>query len=128
MENVTPVPIVVIEDHPEHLDDLVTLLRCAGYVVAGFERAAAALEYLAHRPASLVITDIFMPEIDGFEVLKAVQKTHPRLPLIAVSSAASREHAHFLAGIKTLGARAVFAKPLDSRALLGAVSALVGAG
>jgi len=128
MEDTTPPRIVVIEDHPEHLDYLVTLLRRAGYVVAGFERAVSALDYIVHCSASLVITDVFMPEMDGFEVLKALQQARPGLPLIAVSSAASGERARFLAGIKTLGARAVFTKPLDSGALLGTVAALLLAG
>jgi CheY-like chemotaxis protein len=126
MEDLTRGPIVVIEDHPEHLDYLATLLRRTGYVVAGFERANSALDYLAHCPAGLVITEVFMPEMDGFEVLKALQQRYPHLPLIAVSSAASPERAHFLTGIKVLGARAVFTKPLDVCALLAVVSLLVG--
>ncbi len=126
MESATPAPIVVIEDHPEHLDYLATLLRRAGYVVAAFDNAMHALRYMAHCPVSLVITDVFMPEMDGFEVLRTLQQSHPGVPLIAVSGAASRDDADFLACMKTLGARAVFTKPLDATALLGAASLLAG--
>ncbi|MGO8916841.1 MAG: response regulator transcription factor [Stellaceae bacterium] len=128
MDNATPAPILIIEDHPEHLDYLATLLRRAGYGVAAFESAVAGVRYMTRCPVSLVITDVFMPEMDGFEVLKTLRQCHPEVPLIAVSGAASYDRADFLAGMQNLGAQAVFTKPLDAAALLGAVSLLVGAG
>jgi two-component system chemotaxis response regulator CheY len=128
MKNPAPARIVAIDDHAEHLDYLVTLLRRAGYVVEGFAHAVTALDYIARTPVSLVITDVFMPEMDGFEVLKALLQSHPELPLIAVSGTASPEHGRLLSGMKTLGARAVFTKPLDAAALLESVSVLIRAG
>lgn len=126
MENATPARIVVIEDHPEHLDYLTTLLCRAGYVVAAFKSAISALGYLAQCPAKLVITDVFMPEMDGFEVLKTLQQSHPGVPLIAVSGGGLLDRADFLGCMNDLGARAVFTKPLDAAALLGAIALLVG--
>ena len=128
MEDATPPRILIIEDHPEHRDYLAALLRRAGHLVVAFGSAPAALRYMADHPVSLVITDIFMPEMDGFEVLKTLQQTHPQVPLIAVSGGASYDRSDFLACMQNLGARAAFAKPLDAAALLGAVSLLIGAG
>ncbi|HXZ00722.1 MAG TPA: response regulator [Stellaceae bacterium] len=128
MENAGPARVAVIEDHPEHFDYLVALLRRAGYAVAAFDDAKSALCHLAHSPANLVITDVFMPEMDGFELLKELQEAHPGVPLIAVSGAASRDCTDFLACMKKLGARAVFTKPVDATELLDTVALLVERG
>ena len=120
--------IVVIEDHPEHLDFIATLLRRAGYRVAPFRAARAALAHVERSAVDLVITDVFMPEIDGFEVLRALQALRPDLPLIAVSGAASPDPVHFLGSIKSLGAREVLMKPIDAAALLAAVANILAAG
>jgi DNA-binding response OmpR family regulator len=69
--------IVLVDDHPEHLDYLATLLRRAGYRGAAFNRAAPALCHLKRYPPRLVITDVFTPEKDGFEVLQAVRDIFP---------------------------------------------------
>jgi two-component system response regulator GlrR len=118
--------IVLIDDHPEHLDYLATLLRRAGYGVAAFNHAALALCYLKRYPPRLVITDVFMPEKDGFEVLREVKRELPGLPLIAVSGAELGEQALYLESMRHLGAHAAFAKPVDDDALLATVAALIG--
>lgn len=119
--------VVIIDDYPEILDYLATLLDRAGYAVAAFDRAAAALDYIARHAVDLVITDIFMPELDGFEVLKILQRDHPELPLVAISGGVGSDVGLFLNGIRHLGARAAFSKPIDAAALLGAIACLLGA-
>jgi CheY-like chemotaxis protein len=125
MQNAVNRTVVVIEDHPEHLDFVTTLLSRAGYAVAGFSTAQAALRYLAIHPASLVITDVFMPEMDGFEVLKELKRACLEVPVIAVTGI-DRRQALFLDAMRHLGAHATFTKPVDAEALLGAVARLVG--
>ena len=117
--------VVVIEDHPEHLEYVVTLLRRAGHSVDGFTSAAAAMRHIALGATRLIITDVFMPDMDGFEVLKALQRTHPHIPVIAVTGAGSRQ-ALFLEAMRHMGARAGFTKPIDAAALLAAVARLLG--
>jgi CheY-like chemotaxis protein len=39
---------------------------------------------------SLILLDLIMPEMDGFETIKCINKTHPNLPVIAVSASASK--------------------------------------
>jgi len=116
--------IVVIEDHPEYLDYLATLLRRAGYTVATFTTGTAALRYIEHNPVSAVITDVFMPEMDGFEVLKEVRRRFPKLPIIAVSSCGACMPI-CLEAMQNLGASATFAKPVDADALLIAIARLI---
>ena len=122
MQNTTVVPIVVIEDHPEYLDYLATLLRRAGYAVFPFSAASAAVEHLRHHGASVVITDVFMPEMDGFEVLHEVRQLFPTLPVIAVSGDGLSWGPIFLDAMRHLGACAALAKPIDAAALLAAIA------
>jgi CheY-like chemotaxis protein len=122
MQNINIAPIVVIEDHPEYLDYLATLLRRAGYAVAPFTAAGAAVRFLQHHFASIVITDVFMPEMDGFEVLSEVRRRFPALPIIAVSGDAPGQGPTFLDAMRHLGACAALTKPIDAAALLAAIA------
>jgi CheY-like chemotaxis protein len=125
MPNASCDTIVVIEDHPEFRDYIATLLRRAGYAVIGFATAVAALRHIASVPARLIITDVFMPDMDGFEVLTELKRLHLDIPVIALTGADPR-HAMFLDAIKQMGARAGFTKPIDATALLAAVAHLGG--
>jgi len=118
-----PPHIVVIEDHPEYLDYVATLLRRAGYAVATFTKGTEALRYLEHNPAGVVVTDVFMPEMDGFEVLKEVRRRFPELPIIGVSGGGPLMPM-CLDAMQSLGANATFAKPVDADALLIAIARL----
>jgi two-component system, chemotaxis family, chemotaxis protein CheY len=117
--------IVVIDDHPEHLEYLALLLQRAGYIVAAFDKAQAALDYIARSPVDLVITDVFMPDLDGIEVLRALKQSLPALPVIAVSGVGPRSQPLFLGVMRHLGAAATFAKPVDDVTLLSTVARLV---
>src|SRR5689334_13146934 len=127
MQNTTVAPIVVIEDHPEYLDYLATLLRRAGYAVAPFTAASAAVQFLQRHPASIVITDVFMPEMDGFEVLRQVRRLFPTVPIIAMSGDGPSKGPMFLDAMRHLGACAALAKPIDPEALLAAIALCLAA-
>ncbi|HXZ00723.1 MAG TPA: response regulator [Stellaceae bacterium] len=119
--------IVVVEDHPAHLDYLAALLRRCGYEVDAFLSARAALHHLEQSSADLVITDVFMPGMDGFEVLKDLKRVRPELPIIAVSGSGPQDRSLFLDAMQQLGARAGLSKPLDIHSLLDLVARLTGA-
>ena len=124
MQPSKPVRIVVIDDHLVHLADLATLLRGAGYEVAPFPSGSAALASLGKGWPHLVVTDVFMPEMDGFEVLSIIQRVYPTLPVIAISDDVEGNGAKFLDRMLRLGARAAFPKPLDEAEFLRAVAVL----
>jgi CheY-like chemotaxis protein len=119
--------IVVIDDHPEHLDYLATLLRRAGYEVTAHTAAADAMDALKRWPAHLVVTDVFMPHMDGFEVLRTLKLHYPELPLIAIGGAFAPGGQSMLPFMRKLGASDTFTKPIDTAALLKSVATLVGA-
>jgi CheY-like chemotaxis protein len=102
--------IVIIDDHPEHLDYLAILLRHAGYLVAAFDKAQAALNHVARSSVDSSSPTCSMPDIDGIEVLRSLSRSFPDLPVIAVSDMGPRSQPLFFGMMRRLGARATFFK------------------
>lgn len=125
MPHGTLAAIVVIDDHPEHLELVETMLVRAGYEAVGFGKAAAALSYIEQRPASLIITDIYMPDMDGIELLRCLGRLFPAVPVIAISGSDRTRDGFLLKAMQAFGAHAIFTKPLDEAALLATVARLV---
>jgi two-component system, cell cycle sensor histidine kinase and response regulator CckA len=119
--------IVVIDDDGLALAACVALLRRAGYRVRAYSKARAALHDLALSPAALVITDVFMPECDGIEVVRQLAVSHPDLPVIGVSGMRGDIGDHCRRAMLQLGARHVLLKPYEPTLLLNTVRAVIGA-
>ncbi|MDQ6877423.1 MAG: response regulator [Candidatus Dormibacteraeota bacterium] len=103
-----------------------SILERGGYAVRTASDGAEALEMLTAQPADLVVTDLEMPGVDGFELIRGI-RAHPRLanvPVLIVSSRASDEdHQRGLdAGADGYIVKASF----DEAGLLTAVSRLLG--
>ncbi|MCF8092287.1 MAG: two-component system response regulator [Desulfotignum sp.] len=85
----TEKPIVMtVDDTPANLELLQGILQKQGYEVAAFPRGAMALKAAAKNPPDLVLLDIMMPEMDGFEVCRRF-KDHPELkeiPILFISA------------------------------------------
>jgi two-component SAPR family response regulator len=64
---------------------LSAVLEQAGYVVDVAEDGFEALKRMQHRMPDLVITDLRMPNMNGFELLSVIRKRFPELPTIAIS-------------------------------------------
>lgn len=111
--------IVIIDDDREHLSCLLECLGGAGYETAGYENGATAIADIGRNGADLVITDIFMPGMDGFEVLRHLQGAAPSLPVIAIDRAPPGDRS-FLEIIKRMGAADAI-RPVDCAALIAVV-------
>jgi len=118
--------IVVIDDDPHHLRFVVTLLERAGYSVVGFSDPQGALTGIDELSPKLIVTDIFMPHIDGFEVLRRVKEKTPRTPVVAMSGKSCGHGNLYLESIRMLGASVALAKPIVGRELVGAVDHILG--
>ncbi len=114
MAAVSPSTILAVDDDDINLKMLVFMLDDFGYKVRTATCGSEALESVAKQPPDLVVLDVMMPGLDGFEVLqllKADAKTEkiPVVMLTALSDDASRRRA------LKLGASRFFTKPADRR-------------
>ncbi|GAB4323205.1 MAG: sigma-54 dependent transcriptional regulator [Candidatus Sumerlaeia bacterium] len=81
--------LVIFEDEEHMCRVLSKFLNMEGYHVTTFVNPRQGLEYVAQYPPDIVITDIRMPELDGFEVLKRVRALDPRIVVLIITAYAT---------------------------------------
>ena len=96
--------IMVVDDTPANLKLLQEMLQAKGYLVLTFTRGASALKAVAKNPPDLILLDINMPEMNGFEVcerLKAdeVLKDIPVIFISALTETADKIKAFAVGGV-----------------------------
>lgn len=117
--------ILVVDDRPLNRDYLATLLRYDGHTVIEAQDGADALRQAELGPPDLIITDIVMPRMDGYDLANRIRK-HPTLAstLIMFYTATYRaEEARALAS--TVGITHVLRKPSEPEDVLSAVRELL---
>lgn len=82
--------------------------------------------FRARRP-DLVITDLIMPEMEGFETIRAMRKVAPEMKIIAISGGAPIGSQDILVLARELGADEALAKPIDRQKFLSSISRLLAA-
>ncbi len=118
--------VLVVDDETDTLDFLRDTLRSEGFRVVAAHDGRQALEALAKTRPDLVLLDIMMPELSGFEVLEALAQ-HPEtasIPVVVLTARADDLDAQ--RGL-ALGARKYMSKPFDVQALIAEVQRQVGA-
>lgn len=105
-----PVRILVIDDEPRMCESLKTLLSNIGYAVATAPNGRDGIELLEPGAFALVISDLMMPEVDGFGVLEHVRKHCPETVVLVITGYASVDSA--IRAIRA-GAYDYILKPFD---------------
>ena len=123
--DVATLDILLVEDEPRFRELLWALLTQAGYRVVAVSNGRAALTFLTVRSARLLITDICMPETDGFELLTKLRRTQPMLPIIAMSGGVDIS-LQYLKTASFLGAVRTLPKPFPLTELTAAEEATIG--
>jgi DNA-binding response OmpR family regulator len=113
--------IVLIEDDRLIADPVVRTLKGAGYTVLAAQDGTTGLKTVLSQPCDLVILDIMLPEMDGWEVCKAIRQKSvvPILMLTALSDEVDR-----VLGLE-LGADDYLTKPFSTRELMARIRALL---
>ena len=117
--------ILLIDDDAAVLDMVQSVLGHYGMEVHAYPDAAQALELLQNPSApefDLVISDIHMEGLDGFDVIHKVKATQPHLPVVLMTGQASVDYA---IRAMRLGASNLFMKPVAIRDLVQSVFHLV---
>jgi two-component system sensor histidine kinase/response regulator len=115
-----PFNILIVDDNPQNLQVLAKILQENNYEIEFATNGEAALKWLKDKKFDLILLDINMPGMNGFEVCKKI-RSNPELnnvPVIFLSADTDRES--ILKGFD-LGAQDYVTKPFDSRELLARV-------
>ena len=109
--------VLVVEDHPAVRDALRMILEEAGYHVTLAADGQVALDQIASSPPDLVLTDLHMPAMPGWELPSRIVALHRTVPVIFMSTAVDLP-----ALAAAHGADAYLAKPFTIDDLLALVS------
>lgn len=90
-----------------------------GVIAAG--NAAAAIAAMAEQKPDLVLTDIYMPEADGFELINALRSGEFVVPVVAMSGGGRTGNYDNLSIATRLGASAVIDKPFSHTSLIDTI-------
>ena len=121
-ERLTLVKILVVEDDRNFNDLIATILRQNGYTVQGAENPPAAYDLLQSEQFDLVLSDIMMPQVDGYQFAQELRRTDPSIPLLFITARddiASKEKG-FNSGIDDY-----MVKPINFNELLLRIKALL---
>lgn len=77
--------ILIIDDEPELLRTLALMLASAGFTSLPVDAQRNVIEQIRQTEADLVITDMVMPEVSGWDVLEWMRANRPAIPVILVS-------------------------------------------
>lgn len=113
--------ILIAEDHHEIRDMVALYLEREGFVCVAVEDGFQALEQVGKQAFDLIILDVMMPGIDGFDVLRTIRE-HSQVPVIMLT--AKQEEVDRLAGFD-LGADDYVGKPFSVKELVRRVQAVL---
>lgn len=109
--------VLIVDDNPQNLKIFWETLKKHGLNPAAAKDGMQALEFVNRKKPDLILLDIMMPELDGFEVCKRLQKNKEfsDIPIIFLSAKAEKEEV--IAGLE-LGAVDYVTKPFNEKELM----------
>ena len=114
--------IIIVDDNSQILGFFKRVLENHGYLVTALNSGAKALSAAQAGAFNLMILDLSMPEMDGFEVLKSVRSLLPDLKVLVVSGLMDGS---LVSAAELYGAAGALAKPVRPKVLLEAVHRLL---
>lgn len=115
--------ILVVDDLMDNLFLLQTVLEAEGYEVELADNGQAALTKVESSPPDLILLDIMMPDMSGYEVTQKIRQ-NPEVPYIPILLVTAHEEAKVVEGLNS-GANDFIRKPIDFDELLARVRAFL---
>jgi len=116
--------LLIVDDDADMRLSLKLALEMAGYDAAVAADGREALSLQKQHPADILITDIFMPDTDGFEVIDAVRRGFPQTRIVVVSGGARLAKREYLLDAALMDVDAILQKPFDVETLLRTLDAI----
>ena len=117
--------ILIIEDDLAYQKMLMTALAGAGFKVTAADDGAQGCRLFKNDPCDLVITDIFMPEKEGFETIMEIRQMSAEVKILAISGGGQFDAKEMLPMSIELGANEAVEKPIGIKDLLGKINHLL---
>jgi DNA-binding response OmpR family regulator len=120
-----PHRILIVDDEPNIVVPLEFLMKREGYEVAIAEDGQAALDAIAKRAPDLVILDVMLPRMSGFDVCRHIRADERWRGLKILMLTAKGRDSEMQKGLE-LGADAYVTKPFSTRDLVARIRTLLG--
>jgi CheY-like chemotaxis protein len=116
------ISILLADDEPDIIDPLKEHLFIEGYDVKTAFDGEEAISLMSKSKFDVIILDLYMPKIDGFDVLKAIKKTAPSTKVIILTGHAFPEN---VKKCKKYGAEIVLPKPSGIKEILDTIQDVI---
>ena len=118
--------ILLVEDSPEVSLSVREILAAAGYSVEDATSGKEALVRLKNGRFDAIVSDIWMPEMDGIALLKEIRGAGDNIPIVVISGGAPNAPLTYTAPLAaTFGANVVVYKPFERGELLKAIDSVL---
>jgi signal transduction histidine kinase/DNA-binding response OmpR family regulator len=119
--------VLVVDDEPDTVDFIRETLKAEGFRVLVAYDGREALEVMTRERPDLILLDVMMPELSGFEVLEAMARNESTAGIPVLVLTARGDDVDARKGL-ALGARKYMSKPFEVRALISEVRRHIGGG
>jgi CheY-like chemotaxis protein len=120
--------VLIVDDDMAFGRMLSTLLIRRGHQAHHISDASGIVHHGMPLDADVVVTDIFMPGVEGIEIIRSLKAAPPHRAIIAISGGSSAMPGFDpLRAAKAIGADAVLLKPFEAETMLALIDGLVGA-
>jgi CheY-like chemotaxis protein len=117
-EELLGVRVLVVDDDLGICQSVKEILETAGCVVTTANDGAEGLRRVESQPLDVVLSDVVMPEMDGYELYTTMRKTHPELPVLMMTGF-HYDRYHVIKRSRLEGLEGViFKKPVDPNRLI----------
>jgi CheY-like chemotaxis protein len=118
--------ILIVDDDADVCESVADILRDEGCEIITNRSGSEALETIDSRPVDLVLSDVVMPDMDGYDLFQSLQHSRPELPVVLMT-AYYYDKDHVLKRSKAGGLKdVIFKKPIKPARLLELIDARVG--
>ncbi len=116
--------VLVVDDEPDTLELVKLVLESGGFETVLAANGMDALAKVGNTKLDLVLLDIMMPDMDGWEVFRKIKEKYPALPIAILTAKA--QNIDKLLGLHVLKADDYITKPFGKNELINKVKKLTG--